>query len=173
MGQRLQWILFAVLLGASFGAQSAEPASAEGAATGIPAFPASFECSAGSDDCPSVLKEPQSMVFVTRIPFQTGSALLTEQAKNELLRFLVELESFSIVQGFSIVGHSDPSGPEDFNRWLSEKRAAQVSWHFRQSGVDPRTIDISGAGSLQPYVGAIDPAEHRRVEVRVTVRPFL
>src|SRR5690606_22263064 len=110
------------------------------------------------DNCPDVLHQPQSMTFVTTVPFPLGSALLTNEAKYELLQLLIELETFSVVEGFEVIGHTDASGPEDFNVWLSNKRAERVKEFFAQSGVDPRTVDYDGIGSSQPIAGAIDPA---------------
>lgn len=164
-------VLLAALL--AFGAHAAEAPEAAGdesIAASVAAYPASPDCT--SDDCSDVLHKSQSMVYVTRVPFPLGSALLSSTAEQELLNFLIELESFGVVESFSLTGHADASGPEQYNQWISKVRAERVAFFFRQSGVDPRTISISGAGSRQPFVGAIDPAEHRRVEVTVTVRPF-
>lgn len=136
----------------------------------VPAFPAPLEC---LGDCRDVLHHSQSVTFVTRLVFPVGSALLSAEARQELLRLLVELESFSVVERFTINGHADPSGPEDFNVWLTTKRAESVKDYFAQSGVDPRTVEVKGHGSAEPFTGAIDPSEHRRIEVRITVRPFL
>ena len=138
----------------------------------LPAWPQALqlECVA---DCGSTLTSTHEFTFVSRAPFPAGSALLTGEAKAELLRMLVELENHAIVSHLEIVGHADPSGPENYNVWLTGKRAERVAWFFRQSGVDPRMISVTGKGSAEPLPGAIDPSEHRRIEIRVTVRPFL
>ena len=172
MSQVAQWtVLLAVLLGSpANAAEKTEPVNDSPAVASVAAYPADPDCT--SPDCADVLHHPQSMVYVTRVPFPLGSALLSSEGEQELLQFLIELESYGVVESFSITGHADPGGPEQYNQWISEVRAERVAWFLRQSGVDPRTITTTGAGSRQPVVGAIDPAEHRRAEIEVTVRPF-
>lgn len=143
---------------------AAEPAS-------VPAFPAAFDCS--TPDCPDTLHAAHDITFISRLSFPLGSALLTREAESELQRLLVELESFAVIEHVEIVGHADPSGPENYNRWLSETRARRVQDYFAQSGVDPRMMTIRGAGSGEPLAGAIDPSEQRRIEVHITLHPFL
>ena len=138
----------------------------------VPAYPAALE-PCDSPACPDTLHAAHDLLFISRLSFPVGSGMLTKEARDELLRMLVELESFAVIEHIEIIGHSDPSGPENFNRWLSEVRARRVQDYFSQSGVDPRKVSLRGAGSSQPLVGAIDPSEHRRVEVRVTLHPFL
>lgn len=129
--------------------------------------------SACTGDCESTLTQEHDIFFVSRIAFPSGTALLGPDAKAELLHLLVELENYAVVSRVEIIGHADPSGPENYNEWLSHRRAERVADHFRQSGIDPRIITTTGHGSAEPLPGAIDPAEHRRIEIRVTVRPSL
>lgn len=152
-------------------AESAVEPQAHAGAALVAAFPAmpSGDCA----DCPDTLHAAHGITYISRLAFPHGSALLTREAKGELLRMLVELESFAVIEHVEIVGHADPSGPEKYNRWLSEVRAKRVQDYFAQRGVDPRKVSVHGAGSGEPLPGAIDPSEHRRIEVRVTLRPFL
>ncbi|HEX7047190.1 MAG TPA: OmpA family protein [Gammaproteobacteria bacterium] len=152
-------------------ANAAEPMPAEPTTALVPAFPAALDCAAS--DCPDTLHAAHDITFISRLSFPLGSALLTREAKGELLRMLVELESFAVIEHVEIVGHADPSGPENYNRWLSEKRAKRVQDYFAQRGVDPRKVTFRGVGSSEPLVGAIDPSEHRRIEVHITLHPFL
>lgn len=139
----------------------------------VPAFPATLHDNCASAPCPDTLHAAHDITFISRLSFPLGSALLTREAKGELLRMLVELESFAVIEHVEIVGHADPSGPEKYNRWLSERRAERVQDYFAQSGVDPRKMSLRGAGSSEPLVGATDPAEQRRIEVHITLHPFL
>ena len=151
---------------ASSAAFAAEPPS-------VPAFPAALGAECSTANCPDTLHADHEITFISRLTFPSGSAMLTRDAKNELLRMLVELESFAVIKHVEITGHADPSGSEKYNRWISEMRARRVRNYFAQGGVDPRKVSLQGAGSSEPLVGAIDPAEHRRVEVRITLQPFL
>ncbi|MBW3567646.1 MAG: OmpA family protein [Proteobacteria bacterium] len=147
--------------------------AADAPASGVPPYPATLQADCAAVDCPDTLHSAHDITFISRISFPVGSGMLTREASNELLRMLVELESFAVIEHVEIIGHSDPSGPANFNRWLSEVRAKRVQDYFAQSGVDPRKVTLRGAGSDEPLPGAIDPAEHRRVEVRITLHPFL
>lgn len=172
MQSRLSWrnLLGALLLCVALPLLAAEPADT--AAVNVPAYPAALaiECPAG--DCPDTLHSSHNITFISRLAFPLGSAMLSRDAKSELERMLTELESFSVVEHVEIIGHADPSGPENYNLWVSEVRARRVQDYFAQSGVDPRKVTLRGAGSSEPLTGAIDPSEHRRVEVRIVVRPF-
>ena len=147
--------------------------AAEPVVVNVPPYPASLASACTADDaCKDALHSSHPITFISRISFPLGSALLSRDGGNELLRMLVELESFAVVEHVEIIGHADPSGPEEYNRWISEKRAKRVQGYFAQHGVDPRKVTLRGAGSSEPLVGAIDPSEHRRIEIRVAVRPY-
>ncbi|MDX1442995.1 MAG: OmpA family protein [Gammaproteobacteria bacterium] len=138
----------------------------------LPAWPKALDIEC-LENCDSTLTTAHDITFITRLGFPLGSALLTSDAKTELLRMLTELETFARVTRIEVIGHADPSGPENFNVWLSKRRGERVADFFRQSGVDPRMLSFDGLGSADPLPGAIDPSEHRRTEVHITVRPFL
>lgn len=151
------------------------PIATAGAATtavGVPAFPAALT-SCTASECADTLHAEHELTFISRLSFPTGTALLTKDAKNELLRVLVELESFARIKHVEVVGHADPSGSARHNRWLSEIRAKRVRDYLAQNGVDTRKVTLRGAGANEPLVGAIDSAEHRRIEMRITLQPFL
>lgn len=155
-----------------FGAWSSATVGAEAPASAVPAYPAALSA-CDTQECADTLHAAHDLTFISRLSFPVGSGMLTREAKNELLRMLVELESFAVIDHVEIIGHADPSGSSKHNRWLSEIRAKRVQDYFAQSGVDPRKVTLRGAGADEPLVGAIDPAEHRRVEVRITLHPFL
>lgn len=168
----MRWTSTTVMLLAALLASWPLLAADNEATSSLPAWPAALDPNCSSN-CEDTTRQPHEITFVSRIGFPVGSALLTKPAKAELLRLLVELESFAVVSRIEIIGHADPTGPEDFNIWLSQRRAERVLDHFLQSGVDPRMASTSGLGSSDPLVGAIDESEHRRTEIRITVRPFL
>ncbi len=161
-----------VLAFALYGMLPAGGLAGEQVAVNVPPYPAALGSGCAGVDCPDTLHASHALTFISRISFPLGTAQLSREAKNELLRLLVELESFGVVEHVEIIGHADPSGPENYNRWMSEKRAKRVQDYFMQSGVDPRKLTLRGVGSSEPLVGAIDPSEHRRIEVRIDVRPF-
>lgn len=72
-----------------------------------------------------------------------------------------------------IIGHTDSSGPEEYNQRLSLRRAeAMKAYLVSQSGIDASIIDVMGKGESMPVAdnatreGRI---KNRRVEVNVGV----
>lgn len=62
-------------------------------------------------------------------------------------------------------GHTDSSGDEAYNAFLSKKRANSVAGMLLGLGVPEEQIKISGNASDEPLMGAISHREHRRVEL--------
>ena len=65
-----------------------------------------------------------------------------------------------------VEGHTDSTGPEDYNQLLSEKRAETVKNALVQRAVDPRRINAVGYGELRPI--SSDNATNRRVSIVIT-----
>jgi OOP family OmpA-OmpF porin len=72
------------------------------------------------------------------------------------------------VTEFSVTGHADRSGPEDYNQNLSLERANAVKNQLISLGIDPDSISVAGRGESEPAVetedGVREPA-NRRVEI--------
>jgi OOP family OmpA-OmpF porin len=68
-----------------------------------------------------------------------------------------------------IRGHTDSTGPRDFNMGLSVKRANAVRDYFVESGIAADRLRVSGAGPDDP-VASNDTAEGRRLNRRVELR---
>lgn len=64
-----------------------------------------------------------------------------------------------------VAGHTDSSGDETYNAFLSKKRADSVAGVLLGLGVPEEQIDVSGNASDEPLMGAISHREHRRVEL--------
>ncbi|MDH3739784.1 MAG: OmpA family protein [Alphaproteobacteria bacterium] len=65
-------------------------------------------------------------------------------------------------------GHADRSGPTDYNRGLSERRALAVKARLMQLGIDPSNVSTFARGETDPLVptpdGVREP-QNRRVEL--------
>ncbi|NJM31559.1 MAG: OmpA family protein [Limnobacter sp.] len=65
-----------------------------------------------------------------------------------------------------VTGHADASGDEQFNQWLSVRRAESVKAYLVERGVSADLLVIRGKGSAQlakpasPYAAA-----NRRIEI--------
>ena len=62
-------------------------------------------------------------------------------------------------------GHTDSSGDESYNAFLSKKRADSVAGVLLGLGVSEEQINVIGNASDEPLMGAISHREHRRVEL--------
>jgi len=76
------------------------------------------------------------------------------------------------VVDIDIIGHTDSTGPADYNQGLSVRRAQAVADYIIGEGIDASIIDVSGEGESNP-VASNDTregrAENRRVEINVGV----
>ena len=106
-----------------------------------------------------------------RIEFHRNSARITEQTGAQLRELGVALTSDALrYSGLAVYGHTDTTGPADYNRRLSEHRAQAVAAFLREHFAigDPRLREVRGYGEehlrtdLPP-----DAAAQRRVEIVV------
>lgn len=70
-----------------------------------------------------------------------------------------------------VIGHTDSTGPEDYNQRLSEARASSVARYLESQHVIPQRILTSGMGETSPVATnstAEGRALNRRVEIRLT-----
>ena len=71
---------------------------------------------------------------------------------------------------FTVVGHTDRSGPDSYNDGLALRRAHAIADMMGGAGIPAGTIAVSGMGERQPRVQTVDgqrTPENRRVEVEV------
>lgn len=76
------------------------------------------------------------------------------------------------VVDISIVGHTDSSGPAEYNMALSLRRAEAVKDYIVSEGIDPSIIKVSGEGETNPVASNATPegrAQNRRVDILVGV----
>ncbi|MGD8661135.1 MAG: OmpA family protein [Desulfobacterales bacterium] len=69
-----------------------------------------------------------------------------------------------------IDGHTDNTGPADYNMKLSESRATNVMEYFIRNGIDPNRLTIKGFGSTKP-AASNDTREGRAKNRRVELTP--
>jgi outer membrane protein OmpA-like peptidoglycan-associated protein len=109
----------------------------------------------------------------TNVNFDTGKAVLSEQAKAELC------QTTTAAQGMKnalllVVGYTDSVGSQDYNQQLSEKRASRVVNHIQQAcGWKPyRMLTPTGMSEADPLADNSTPqgkAQNRRVSVNILV----
>lgn len=106
--------------------------------------------------------------------FGFNSAAFTEQTQKEIDGFLSDLksdvkENDSVV--FLVAGHTDSSGPEEYNYDLGSKRAASVARYLiAKKGIDPtRVVTVSYGESVPVEDNKTRQGreKNRRVEILV------
>lgn len=96
--------------------------------------------------------------------FGFDSAKLKEGGLKELERVANVLNKYRRTT-ILVEGHTDRSGPEEYNQKLSERRAEAVKNALVQRGVIKERIEAVGYGETKPV--SSDPARNRRVELLI------
>ena len=114
--------------------------------------------------------EVGAKITINSILFETASAELTENDKNELKNVInVLAQNRNII--LEISAHTDDVGTDEDNLKLSEARAKSVMDHLISQKVPARMLTSKGYGESQPVVPNTSEesrALNRRVEFRVS-----
>lgn len=109
--------------------------------------------------------------FDMLITFDLGSARLSQQARVNLEQFaraMLQPQLSEVV--FSIEGHTDARGGDDFNLDLSERRAQAVVEYLEELGVPSERLAPEGFGESKPRDADPFAAINRRVEATIRTR---
>ncbi|HTN14319.1 MAG TPA: OmpA family protein [Sphingomonadaceae bacterium] len=109
----------------------------------------------------------------TNVNFDTGKAVLSAQAKNDLCATAATAEGMDNAL-LLVVGYTDSTGSLEFNQQLSEKRAGSVVNYLQQAcGWKPyRMLTPTGMATADPLASndtVEGKAQNRRVAVNVLV----
>ncbi|WP_432769275.1 MAG: OmpA family protein [Sphingopyxis sp.] len=109
----------------------------------------------------------------TSVNFDTGKAVLSEQAKADLCTAASTAEGMDNAM-LLVVGYTDSTGSQEINQELSEKRAGGVVNHLQQAcGWKPyRMLTPTGMAAADPAADNTTPegkAQNRRVAVNILV----
>jgi outer membrane protein OmpA-like peptidoglycan-associated protein len=117
---------------------------------------------------PPAASVPDAGSYDLLITFDLDSATLTRQARENLDAFVAALQSRALAPyRFAVDGHTDATGPTDYNQKLSERRAASVVDYLVAHGVEGDRLVAHGYGETRPRLGDNpNDAENRRVETR-------
>jgi len=114
------------------------------------------------------LKEGKAVVL-NNVNFDFDSYILLESSEEELNSFYQFLIDNSHLR-FSINGHTDNMGTDEYNQELSIKRAKSVYNWLINKGIQPPRLEYKGIGKQQPLINSTDDksrAINRRVEVQI------
>jgi outer membrane protein OmpA-like peptidoglycan-associated protein len=104
--------------------------------------------------------------------FASNSAALPPQSKKEIDGFLNDLKGDLAVGEsavFIVAGHTDNTGPDDYNYELGRKRAENVAKYLiLQKKINPMRVMTVSYGKSAPLTESFyDASDHRRVEILV------
>lgn len=101
------------------------------------------------------------------VAFRLSSAEL-RTSSFALLDKLVEIANDCRARQIAIIGHTDASGNEAWNRELSRARAEAVANYLVHAGIQPQRLIVEGMGSSVPIADnstALGRSRNRRIEI--------
>ncbi len=116
------------------------------------------------------LSEALAKLDFSAIHFESGSARLAPSGQEVLSTLAALLRDHA--GDIEISGHTDSTGPEQYNLKLSRQRARSVENYLLVQGVEPGRMTSVGHGESRPIASnatAAGQARNRRIEI--TVRP--
>ncbi len=117
----------------------------------------------------AVPPKPKRIIVLQGASFGFDSAELTPETRAILDEQASVLEKESDVR-VRIEGHTDSTGPEEYNQGLSERRAKAVEEYMISKGISADRLEIMGYGPSSP-IAPNDTKEgramNRRVELKV------
>jgi len=117
---------------------------------------------AAAAPAPAAPQAPSFMVF-----FDWDRSDITAQAMNTLRQVAQTYKTKGSAR-VTATGHTDKSGPDDYNMALSLRRANAVKDALVREGVPATAISVMGRGETQPLVQTADGVrepQNRRVEI--------
>ena len=109
------------------------------------------------------------VTFDNAILFDFDSAELRDVARGNLTNLANSLEEYPN-SSVMIIGHTDSTGPADYNQGLSERRAASAASYLQRQGIPSDRIEPVGRGEFEPIASnetAEGRQENRRVEIAI------
>ena len=102
--------------------------------------------------------------FDSSVLFDFDSAMLKPGGQAEINRVADVLKQYNQTT-ITVEGHTDATGPEEYNMDLSQRRAQAVKDALIQRGVEEWRIKAVGFGESQPISSS--NAQNRRVNIRI------
>ena len=126
-----------------------------------------------NDGCPvRVIIEETQLRILEKVYFAFDSAVIEERSHAVLDEVARVLEAHPEIALIRVEGHTDSRGPEEYNMWLSDRRAsAVVEYLVNEAGVSPDRLVSEGFGETQHLVPDAttedEHAKNRRVEFHI------
>ncbi|TDP33277.1 OOP family OmpA-OmpF porin [Idiomarina aquatica] len=124
------------------------------------------------DENGCVLYKNETLREEMLVEFDFDSSVVRKSAMGEIedmANFMKEHPQLNI----TIHGHTDSVGPEDYNQWLSERRAKAVGdVMVKRFGIDANRVSYKGHGESQPRTmgdSAAARQDNRRIEAELKI----
>ena len=105
-----------------------------------------------------------------KVFFETGKAKILPRSFDVLNQVASVLLETPRIKTLRVEGHTDDVGAADYNKELSQDRAASVRKYLIEQGISPERVDAKGFGETQPLVPNTNKQTrslNRRVEFRI------
>jgi outer membrane protein OmpA-like peptidoglycan-associated protein len=89
-------------------------------------------------------KEVEAGTSIGTLRFEVNSSYLSREAEKKLARFYSSIEGKDA--RVLIEGHASASGDEDYNDWISKRRARRVRDHLIEKGIPSERIEVEWYG---------------------------
>jgi len=113
--------------------------------------------------------EIKDVISLPGINFESNSSQLTSSSAATLDGAAATLNKYTDINAL-VAGHTDATGSESYNMWLSDQRAASVLKYLVGKGVASSRLSSQGFGESQPLVPndtKAGRAANRRVDLNV------
>jgi OOP family OmpA-OmpF porin len=100
--------------------------------------------------CPKAIVVAGEVKILERIEFDTGKATLRPESDGVLKAVADILSEHKEIKRIQVQGHTDNRGAKNYNKTLSDKRAASVKKWLITAGVDADRLESKGFGQEQP-----------------------
>ncbi|MGK6351195.1 OmpA family protein [Parapedobacter sp. DT-150] len=169
MKQHILFLLIVVFSGVLFSCKNKKMAVNPGAQVSIDGTKDGLQHVQRDFEDAEITDRGITVTFDSDVLFPLNSSYLTDRAKTEidkLVNLLADYPGASLI----VDGHTDATGTEEYNQWLSEKRAEAVKKYAVEKGIDESRITTHGLGLTKPIAPnntAEGRQQNRRVEVTI------
>lgn len=129
------------------------------------------ELEKGKTDLEKMLGRDKKVSFVLNVEFEFDKAEILPGFQDELKKVAQFLKTYPQTCA-KLVGHTDSTGPEDYNRKLSLQRAKSVRLYLMENfGIDGERLTAVGKGETEPVAdnsSATGRQRNRRVVAVIT-----
>lgn len=129
----------------------------------------------GTDTADTFIRIVSREEIRSDVLFEFDEATLRPGAESVLRNIVEQLQANPSYQ-VELIGHTDATGPEEYNMGLSERRAKAVQAYLEEQGIAPQRITVDWKGETAP-VAPNDTkegrAQNRRTEIIVNPLPAM